>query len=289
MRNRAVLFGIGMSVFVVGWAMPSMGYAAAPAVVPTSSYVERLDTGAVVQSTRADLPRPIASLTKLTTAMVLLDARVDLDRSVAYDPARHYAYRNWMHFARGDRLQGRDLFLALLVGSQNIPARMLVDLTPYTEREFIAAMNTKARALGLRHTKFVDVHGLDPANVSTAAEVARTFAAALEYPEIRSMLARSRATVTVTARNGRTSPRQFAHTNILLKQWQRFATEASKTGYLHEAGDTIAMLIRDPKTGSRAIVVTLGEPRRSPRFAIARRLAERAIRATKIAGTIDPK
>ncbi|MBI4433614.1 D-alanyl-D-alanine carboxypeptidase [Candidatus Uhrbacteria bacterium] len=284
MRAMTFVHRVLVAAFLV---LPLPLAAAAPVVASTSSYVQRMTTGEVAESIRADLPRPIASLTKLTTAMVLLDTKADLNRTVTYQPDRHYAYRNWMNFARGDRLTGRDLFLALLVGSQNIPARMLVDLTSYTEREFVAAMNAKAQALGLRQTKFVDVHGLDPANVSTAAEVARMFAAALEYPEIRSALGRSRAQATTVSRSNRSVVHRFSHTNILLAKWQRFATEASKTGYLNEAGDTIAMLIRDPKTGTRSIVVTLGEPRRAPRFAIARRLAERAIRSAQVAATAN--
>lgn len=239
--------------------------------------------GMVVKSERAELVRPIASLTKLMTAMVLLDAGADLERTVAYDPKRHYAYKNWMRFTRGDQLRGRDLFLATLVGSQNITARMLVDLTPHTEPEFVRRMNTKAASLGLTQTRFVDVHGLDAKNISTAPEITRLFDAALEYPDIVDALGRPEATVAWRTRRGKTQERLFHHTNTLLTRWQRFAIEVSKTGYLDEAGDTLAMRIRDPRNGRRFIVVTLGEPRRSPRFVLAKQLAERAIRTSRIA------
>lgn len=252
---------------------------------PPSTYVLDVDMGNVRVSDRAELVRPIASLTKLMTAMVLLDAHVDLERTVAYDPKRHAAYKNWMQFARGDHLRGRDLFLAMLVGSQNIPARMLVALTPMSEAQFIAAMNAKARGLGLVQTRFVDVHGLSPKNVSTAPEIARMFDVALTYPDIQDTLGRSEATVAWQTRRGKQQERLFHHTNTLLQHQQRFATEASKTGYLDEAGDTIAMRIRDPKSGHRFIVVTLGEPRRTLRFPLAKRLAESALRGQRIAAT----
>ncbi|MDP3771622.1 MAG: hypothetical protein Q8R16_04945, partial [bacterium] len=92
------------------------------------------------------------------------------------------------------------------------------------------------------------------------------------------------ATVTIAPKNGKSRPLTFTHTNVLLTQWQHFATEASKTGYLDEAGDALAMRVRDPETGHRYIIVTLGEPRRAPRFAIAQRLADAAVGAARIAG-----
>lgn len=248
-----------------------------------STYVLDVETHAMRVSERAELVRPIASLTKLMTAMVLLDAGADLERSVAYDPKRHYAYKNWMRFARGDQLSGRALFLATLVGSQNIPARMLVDLTPYSESEFVARMNEKAASLGLTQTRFVDVHGLDAKNVSTAPEIARLLDAALEYPDIADALGRSEATVAWRTRRGKTQERLFHHTNTLVARWQRFATEASKTGYLDEAGDTIAMRIRDPRSGRRFTVVALGEARQYPRFRLAKRLAESVVGSPRIA------
>lgn len=242
-------------------------------------------SGVVVKSERAEVVRPVASLTKLMTAMVLLDAGADLERTVAYDPKRHYAYKNWMRFTRGDQLRGRDLFLATLVGSQNIPARMLVDLTPYSEPEFVARMSEKVASLGLTQTRFVDVHGLSSKNVSTAPEIARLLDAALEYPDIADALGRSEATVAWRTRRGKVQERLFHHTNTLVAKWQRFATEASKTGYLDEAGDTIAMRIRDPRSGQRFTVVALGEARQYPRFRLAKRLAESVVGSPRIASS----
>ncbi|MDO8599110.1 MAG: serine hydrolase [bacterium] len=281
--GRVVIMGMVVAVLV----LPSQAWGAkAPRVAPPSTYVLDLEADAVRVSERTELVRPIASLTKLMTAMVLLDTRADLERSIAYDPKRHYAYKNWMHFVAGDRLRGRDLLLASLVGSQNIPPRMLVDLTRYAEAEFVAAMNAKAKTLGLTHTAFVDVHGLSPSNVSTASEVAQLLRAGLRYADIRDALGRPSSEVMITSRRGKERVAFFHHTNTILQRRQRFATEASKTGYLHEAGDTIAMLIRDPASGRRFIVVTLGEPRRNPRFAIAKRLSDAAVRSIRAAGSV---
>lgn len=281
-----------MLAAVVVLVLPLVAHAKSPKramkpspLPPPSTYVLDLEAQTVRVSERAELVRPIASLTKLMTAMVLLDAGADLERTVGYDPKRHAAYRNWMRFARGDELRGRDLFLAMLVGSQNIPARMLVDFTPYDEREFVDRMNVKAAGLGLVQTRFTDVHGLSAKNVSTAAEIARLFDVALTYPDIQDALGRSEATITWRTRRGATQERLFHHTNTMLTRWQRFATEASKTGYLDEAGDTIAMRVRDARSGRRYLIVTLGESRRNPRFQIAKRLAESVMGTAHIAAT----
>ncbi|MBI4142699.1 D-alanyl-D-alanine carboxypeptidase, partial [Candidatus Uhrbacteria bacterium] len=262
---------------------PLVGHAATVKPSAPSSYVVDLDANVVRAAERAEIVRPIASLTKLMTAMVLLDAHADLGRTVAYDPKRHYAYRNWMWFRTGDRLTGRDLLLTTLVGSQNITARMLADVARIPESTVVARMNAKAQSLGLVQTRFVDVHGLSPKNISTAGEVARMFEVALTYPDIADVLGRGSARVTITPKRGKARTALFSHTNVLLKRTQRFATEASKTGYLDEAGDALAMRVRDPKSGHRFIVVTLGEPRRNPRFSIAKRLAEAAVHTQQIA------
>ena len=109
------------------------------------------------------------------------------------------------------------------------------------------------------------------------------FEAALQYSDIADALGRASARVRIVTRRGQERTGMFSHTNVLLKRKQPFAVEASKTGYLDEAGDAIAMRIRDPKSGKQFIVVTLGEPRRNPRFAIAKRLANAAIRSERIA------
>lgn len=265
-------------------AMPLAGHTAAAKLRAPSSYVFDLQSNAMRTATRAEIVRPIASLTKLMTAIVLLDARADLEKKVVYDPKKHAAYKNWMKFRKGDRLSGRDLFYATLIGSQNITARMLMALTPYTEQDFVARMNAKARSLGLTQTAFVDVHGLSPKNVSTAAEVARLFEIALGYSDIADVLARPSAKVVITSSRGVSRVLNFSHTNPLLAKRQPFATEASKTGYLNEAGDAIAMLVRDPRSSRKFTIVTLGESRRSPRFSLAKRLAAQVTAAVRTAG-----
>lgn len=284
-RRRFSTFNIAhltFWVFAITIVLPFRVEAAKPA--PTSSFVIDLESNMTRTSTRAEVVRPIASLTKLMAMMVVLDTKVNLNRTIAYDPNKHYAYRNWTNFYRGDRLSGQSLLHLTLTGSQNITARMLVGLSGLSGKEAVRRMNVKAKSLGLTQTIFVDVHGLSLKNVSTAPEVARMFTAALEYPDIAAALGKGMATVKITSAKGRARMLTFAHTNVLLKQKQQFATEASKTGYLDEAGDALAMRVRDPKTGHRFIVVTLGEPRQNPRFAIAKELALQSIQSQRIAG-----
>ncbi|MBI4022341.1 MAG: D-alanyl-D-alanine carboxypeptidase, partial [Candidatus Andersenbacteria bacterium] len=116
--------------------------------------------------------RPIASLTKLMTAIVALDYGIDWDISVEILPAE-YVIGGKLLLHPGERVTTRDLFHAMLMGSANNATLALVRQLPVDEREFIRAMNRKAIALGLEQTEFADVTGLDPDNVSTAYEIAR--------------------------------------------------------------------------------------------------------------------
>jgi serine-type D-Ala-D-Ala endopeptidase (penicillin-binding protein 7) len=275
---RSAYFVVGVAVLAV-FIAPAQVFAASEAV---SIYGVELGTGRVQVASHAGEVRPIASLTKLATAMALLDSGIDLEESIRYDPKRHSAYRNWLRFQQGDELRGRDVWYLFLVGSQNIPARMLVDLTALSEEEIIAAMNANVQRLGLAATRFVDVHGLSPENVSTAAEIARLFETALTYPDIADALKRRAATIAVQSPNGALRELTFRHTNVLLRDWQSFATEASKTGYLDEALDCLATLVRDPATGKRFVMVVLGEARTQQRFRKARSIMNQLIDAPSI-------
>lgn len=225
----------------------------------THTYVLLDETGDVLAGKNTYEVRSIASLTKLMTAMVLLDEGVDFEKNVAYNPKLHYAYRNYMNFATGDVVNNRDSWHALLVGSMNIPARMLVNSLGLSDAEFVAKMNAKAEVLGLQHTHFADVSGLDPDNVSTSYEVGHLLMAALKYPEIKEALSTNYYAFDEIDSNNAQVHHQFAHTNTLLpKKNLPFTILASKTGYIDEAGPCIALSI-ESKDGVSYVLVNLGE------------------------------
>lgn len=231
----------------------------------------------------ADTVRPIASLTKLMTAMVLLDNGLDFSKTVTYDPKKHYAYKNYMNIRRNEVFRAEDLWFGMLVGSLNIETRMLINAIGIPEPTFIDKMNIKASVLGLEHTKFFNVTGLSAdlvkgqkhENVSTARETAALFQEALKYPQIAGALALPAYRFEEVVDKDKKKEHYFHHTNKLMQEALPYRLVASKTGYTEEAGACFVML-----TTSRAgnhIIVSLGDPNYLQRFTEPKRLAEWAL------------
>ncbi len=202
-------------------------------------------------------PRPIASLTKLMTAMVALDLGFDFEGATTYNPARHYAYRNYMNFQKGEVIKNEDLWYAMLVGSMNVPARMIVDSLGQSDEQFVAEMNHKAMLLGLGSTHFEDVHGLSEKNVSNAYEVGLLFTYALRHPAIARALSIDSYEFDEVKSKDKRVHHSFNHTDVLRRKNVPFEIVASKTGYTYEAGPCIVSYIVSDSV--EYIVVTLGE------------------------------
>lgn len=206
-------------------------------------------TGRVVMAKDADAAVPIASITKLVTAMVVLDAKPDLHETLRIaqddvDMLKHSA-SNIRVGAEVSRLTALKL---ALMQSENRAAAALARYYPGSTPAFVQAMQAKVRSLGLTRTTFADPTGLSPSNMSTANEVAKIAAAASRYPEIASITSDSSASVPV---NGRA--RAVHNTNKLVggNGWD---IELSKTGYTDEAGRCLTMRM---KSGSRHFTVVL--------------------------------
>ena len=206
-------------------------------------------SGTVLMAKDPDAVVPIASLTKLMTAMVVLDARLDPDETLRIaredvDQLKHSASR----VPVGAELTRRSALSLALMASENRAAAALARSFPGGPTAFAQAVQAKIRSLGLSHTTLVDPTGLSPANVSTATEVAKIAAAAGRYPEIARITAEDRARVPV---NGR--PREVHNTNRLVgsKGWD---IRLSKTGYTEEAGRCLAMRMN---SGGKNVTVVL--------------------------------
>ena len=171
-----------------------------------SALVQDAETGEIVYGKNADAVTPIASITKLMTAMVILDSGLDLEEqivltredAIAMKGARS-RLRTGLSIARGD------LLLLALMASENRAAAALGRTYPGGLESFVDAMNTKAAAIEMTETRFVEPTGLSPANVSTANDLARLVRAAHEYPVIREFSTRDRI------RPGGGAGRSFGH------------------------------------------------------------------------------
>lgn len=205
-------------------------------------------SGKVLMAKDADTIVPIASITKLMTAMVVLDAGLDPDETLRIvradgEPSqRRGVLADGMQVPRSVALQ-----LALLP-SENRAAAALARTYTGGRAAFDLALQAKIRSLGLKRTTLDDPVGTSPANTSTATEVARIVAAAARYPEIARITTAAQANVAV---NGK--PRTLHNTNALVGHagWD---IALSKTGSSNEAGSCLTMRM---KTGGRQVTVVL--------------------------------
>lgn len=192
---------------------------------------------------------PIASITKLMTAMVILDAKLNLEQRVAISDEDYDLVKGTRSRLRpGAVLTRDDLLLLALMSSENRAAASLGRTYPGGTEAFVAAMNAKAQALGMSDSRFVDPTGLSSGNVSSARDLARMVAAAHEYPLIRQYSTRESATVQALGR-----PLAYRNTNGLVRS-AHWEIGLSKTGYISEAGRCLVMRVR---MASREVTVVL--------------------------------
>jgi D-alanyl-D-alanine endopeptidase (penicillin-binding protein 7) len=192
---------------------------------------------------------PIASITKLMTAMVILDAGVSLEQRVAISDEDYDLVKGTRSRLRpGTVLTRNELLLLALMSSENRAAFSLARTYPGGTGAFVAAMNAKARSLGMNDTRFIDPTGLSSSNVSTAQDLARMVRAAHEYPLIRQYSTRDSATVQALGR-----ALDYRNTNGLVRS-ARWDIGLSKTGYISEAGRCLVMRVR---MASREVIVVL--------------------------------
>ncbi|MDR0528221.1 MAG: D-alanyl-D-alanine endopeptidase [Zoogloeaceae bacterium] len=202
----------------------------------TSALVLDQSNGQALLEKNAAMIVPIASITKLMTAMVVLDAHQPLEELIQITEEDVDYLRGSGSRVRPGLSMTRDTALLLaLMSSENRAANALGRHYPGGIPAFVAAMNQKARALGLRQTHFSEPTGLSARNVSTARDLARMVEAAHQYPKIREY-----STMTGVRLDTGTRILSFTNTNALVKnpQWQ---IGLSKTGYISEAGRCLVM------------------------------------------------
>ncbi len=201
-----------------------------------SALVLDQSTGQTILEKQAGSAVPIASITKLMTAMVLLDAHLDPRELLTItnedkDLLRHSRSR----LPVGTCLPREQALLLALLASENRAAHALGRTFPGGLSAFVQAMNAKAKDLGLSVAHFEDPSGLSSGNVASAHDLARILEAAYHYPEIRDFSTRPATTLQA----GRRSI-QFPNTNALVRN-PRWTIGLSKTGYIEEAGRCLVM------------------------------------------------
>jgi serine-type D-Ala-D-Ala endopeptidase (penicillin-binding protein 7) len=226
-------------------------------------------TGEALFAKNSDITAPIASITKLMTAMVTLDTGLDLDAEIeiGLQDVDHLKGTG-SRLPLGATLTRGELLNLALIASENRAAAALSRAYPGGREAFVSAMNRKAAMLGMNHTYYVDGTGLSSQNRSTAADLARLVDAAARYPLIRQITATGSYGVTVPGQRivrvkerGKTRrvtvPVQrnlaFYNTNALTRtgQWD---IGVSKTGFINEAGHCLVM---QAQIAERKVIIVL--------------------------------
>lgn len=198
----------------------------------------------------SDTLAPIASITKLMTAMTVLDAQLPLDEEIRIDAADIDTLKGThSRLQVGMALTRSELLKLALMSSENRAAAALARTYPGGTSAAIAAMNAKALELGMKNTRFLDPTGLNSDNVSTAHDLVKMVAAARGYTLIHQYT--TTASHSVERRRGREM--RFNNTNPLVKS-ASWDIGVSKTGYISEAGRCLVM---EAKINQRPVIIVL--------------------------------
>jgi D-alanyl-D-alanine endopeptidase (penicillin-binding protein 7) len=219
-------------------------------------------TGAPLLEKNADNPQPIASITKLVTALTIIGEKPDWDMVVEVTGADTRA-GGVTYFAPGDRLPLRDVMAVMLVASANEAAVAASRATGLSDEQFAARMNDTARRLGMTNAHFVEPTGLDSRDVASARDVAFLIRAAMDDSLIRETVLKPTHAFTTEAGRGKTA----RSTDELLGSFLQkppYTFLGGKTGSLDEAGYCFAAAAE--RDGHRVIAVALGAPSKDQRF-----------------------
>ena len=217
------------------------------------------ETGEVVWQENSQEKRPIASITKVMTALVFLEDNPDLAREVTVERSDVYA-ASTTYLRANERITLDNLLHLALIPSDNGAARALARLSHGGTASFVERMNEKAIELGLENTSFQDPSGLNPANMSSAYDLSRLISYASADDRIASIMRMQHYTVSTSRRTIRIN-----NTNKLLGG-SDVDVMAGKTGFISKAGYCLATMLRLPQSQQTVAVVVLGARSNNGRF-----------------------
>ncbi len=233
-----------LCALLLGQALPAAAADAAPELSAQSAILVEKESGRVLLEKNADEKRLIASITKIMTALVVLE-QADPEETVEIQREYTLTEGSSMYLQAGEIYSVRELLYGLLLHSGNDAATALACHVAGTEQAFAVLMNEKAAALGMDNSCFENPHGLDGAeHYSTARDMAKLTAAALDQPLFREI---------VSTKQIQLAGRQFTNHNKLL--WNCPGAIGVKTGYTQAAGRTLVSACQ--RDGLTLICVTL--------------------------------
>jgi D-alanyl-D-alanine endopeptidase (penicillin-binding protein 7) len=217
-------------------------------ILATNYIVKDLDTGEVFKEKNSQEIRSIASITKLMTAVVILNAHQNLDEVLTINK------NNGIHsrLPTGTKITRSDLLLLSLMSSDNVAAKTLAQNYPGGEDLAIAAMNSTAGSLGMHNTIFVDPTGLFEENVSTVVDLSKLIDYAYRFDIIRNFSTKTSKRIQVPGRK-KSYFVDFRTTNSLVVKDTNIGL--SKTGWIQKSGGCLVMIIKNQ--GHRLAVILL--------------------------------
>ena len=239
---------------------------AGPMLTSQSALILNNRTGEVLYQKNMNRVMPIASISKLMSAMVILDAGLNMNEPITITPAEIDRLKGTgSRLSIGTTLTRSQLLHLSLMSSENRATHALGRTYPGGMSAFVAAMNQKAQSLGMYNTRFYEPTGLDYRNVSTASDLSKMVAAASYYPLIRRDSTSTYGSVYTS--NGR--QQDYRNTNALVREglWD---IELQKTGYIREAGRS--MVVKANVHNQPITIVLLNSPSSATRVNDARRI-----------------
>ena len=237
-----------------------------PDIRAEAAIIYNPETGQVLWEEKAFDQRSIASITKVMTAVCMLEDNPDLAEEFMVDRADTRG-ASVTHLRAYERVSLNNLLHLTLIASDNAAARMLARVSPRGSAGFVARMNEKAAELGLNDTRYVDPSGLLADNVSSAYDMARLISYAADEPLISSIMRTDQYSF-------RTSRRPIAiHSTNQLLRTANVDVRGGKTGFISRSGYCLASLLRLPEINQTVAVVVLGARSNAGRFWETRHLA----------------
>ncbi|WP_413190221.1 serine hydrolase [Psychrobacter sp. AT9] len=214
------------------------------------------ETGESIYEKNADIARPMASITKVMTAMVVLDAGLDMREEITLDPEDFVGpKRASSRLKSGDRLNRAEMLLMALMKSENPAAKSLARNYPGGYDAFIRAMNRKSQELGMTTAYFGDPTGLDKRNVASSNDLVKMVRAAGNYDVIRRFSTTKSYDFYVANYSAGNRTYKANNTSSLVRSGD-YPIGISKTGFINEAGRCVVM---ETRVNNRpAIIVILG-------------------------------
>ena len=238
---------------------------AGPLLTSQSALIFNNKTGEILYQKNADRVMPIASISKLMSAMVVLDARLDMNEPITITADEIDRLKGTgSRLAIGTTLTRGELLHLSLMSSENRATHALGRTYPGGMSAFVAAMNAKAQSLGMYSSRFYEPTGLNFQNVSTANDLNRMVAAASKYPLINKNSTSNYGSVWTA--NGR---QNYKNSNALVREGS-WKIELQKTGYIREAGRS--MVVKANVQNQPITIVLLNSPTSTTRVNDARKI-----------------